>query len=121
MRTQANQNGRSIIGLIIILAIIAYGTYIGVQYIPQYVESSAVGSILNSVAKSHKTKPFSNPEAVRNAIDKQLDVNQLYDLRDSFIVIPAGNTFTIKSSYERELNLVYTQKTMQYEKSIILK
>lgn len=121
MNMQSKQKGGSTLGLIIGLTIIAYGTYIAIQYLPQYVESSAVGSILSSVAKSHKTKPFSNTRAVRSALEKQLDVNQLNDLKDSFIIIPGDNMFTIRASYERELNLVYTRKTMKYEKSIKLK
>jgi hypothetical protein len=121
MRLQSKQQGRSLIGLLIGLAVIGYSTYFAIQYVPQFVESSAVGSILTGVAKSHKTNPLLSKEAVRKSLDKQLDVNQMYDMRDSFVVIPVADTFSIKASYERELNLVYTVRKIQYEKSITLK
>lgn len=121
MIMQSKQAGSSIIGVIIGLAIIGFGTYVGIQYIPQYVESSAVESILIGVAKSHKTKPFTSTQAVQSALDKQLDVNQMYDLKDSFSVMRDDDTYIITANYERDLNLIYTSRKMIYDKSKTLK
>jgi len=121
MHEQAKQRGGSIIGLIIGLAILGTGTYIGLQYIPLVVESSAVGSILNSLVTSNRANPFSSVGAVENALEKQLEVNEMYDLKDNFIVIQGYDSFTVTANYERELNLIYTVRKLQYEKSVTLK
>jgi len=115
------QRGASAIALIIILAIIGAGTYIGLQYIPQYIECSAVDSILANIENANKTKPVSSVLDIRNRIEKQLDMNQMNDLRDSFSVKQDGDAYIVKVSYERELNLIYKKKPMKYEKTLILK
>ena len=58
MIMQSKQAGSSIIGVIIGLAIIGFGTYVGIQYIPQYVESSAVESILTRRGKKSQNEAF---------------------------------------------------------------
>lgn len=115
------QRGASAIGLIIFLAILGAGTYIGLQYIPQYIECSSVDSILDSIEKSNNSKPVTGVIDIRNRINKQLNMNQMDDLRDSFTVKQDGEQYLITVSYERELNLIYTTKPMKYEKTLILK
>lgn len=115
------QRGASAIGLIIILAIIGAGVYIGIQYIPQYVERSTVDSILSNIEKANKSRPVSSMKDVRDMISKQLDMNQMDDLRNSFTVKQDGDMYIIRVSYERVLNLIYTKKIMKYEKSITLR
>ena len=120
MTMQKQHKGASAIGLIIGLAIIAVTVFIGIQYIPQYVESQTVGSILDYVGKRHKMSPFSDVNAVQRAIDKQLNVNEMIQLKDNFVVIQNGGSFTITVTYERELNLGYKKKPMTYVKNIKL-
>ena len=118
---QNAQQGLSAIGLIILLAIIGVGTYIGLQYIPQYIEAGTVDSILANLEKAQEETPFSSANDVRDAINKQLTMNQMDDLRDSFKIVQDGEAYIVKASYERELNLIYEKKTMPYEKTLTLK
>ena len=115
------QQGVSAIGLIIILAIIGAGSYIGLQYIPQFIECGTVDSILGNLEKAHTTKPVSSVRQVQDMIEKQLDMNQMSDLQDSFTVTQDDESYIVKVSYERELNLIYEKRPMKYEKSITLK
>ena len=46
----AQQKGASAIVTLIILALLAYGVYVGIQYVPQAIESKSVDSVLNSSA-----------------------------------------------------------------------
>mgnify|MGYP001826435912 CR=1 FL=1 len=115
------QQGLSAIGLIIILAIIGAGSYIGLQYIPQYIEAGTVDSILANLEKAQEETPFSSANDVRDAINKQLTMNQMDDLRDSFKIVQDGEAYIIKVSSERELNLIYEKKTMPHEKTLTLK
>ena len=119
--SQRTQRGASAITLIIILAIIGAGTYIGLQYVPQYIEAGTVDSILSSIERAHEETPVRSTNKIRDMIDKQLNMNQMDDLRDNFTVTQDGEMYIIKVSYERELNLIYEKKPMKYEKSITLK
>ena len=120
MNKLKRQKGASIIGLIIGLAIIGMIAFLGLQYVPQYIESGTVGSMLDAVARSHKANPFRSVNDVQKAIDKQLTVNQMDDLKKNFVITPNGNSYSITVSYERELDLGYKKKKMKYEKTIIL-
>jgi hypothetical protein len=119
--SQSTQRGASAISLIIILAIIGTGVFIGLQYIPQYIEAGTVDSILSSIKKTHKEKPVSSANNLRSMINRQLDINQMDDLRDNFKVTQDDETYIVEVSYERELNLIYEKKLMKYEKTLTLR
>lgn len=115
------QQGLSAIGLIIILAVFGAGAYIGLQYIPQFIECGTVDSILDSLEKAHEKTPFSGTKDIRDRIDRQLGMNQMENLRDSFTVTQDGETYTVKVSYERELNLIYEIRPIKYKKTLTLR
>ncbi|MGB5715792.1 MAG: DUF4845 domain-containing protein [Gammaproteobacteria bacterium] len=118
---QKTQQGISTIGFIILLAILGAGVYIGLQYIPQYIECSTVDSILENLEKTNRETPFSSEKGIQDMIGKQLEMNQMDDLRDSFKVTRDGDMYIVRVSYERELNLIYERKPMKYEKVLPLK
>lgn len=115
------QQGASGFAIIIILALLGVGVYVGLQYIPQFIEAGNVDSILDSIESTHKEAPFKSTSAVQNAIGRQLSINRLEDLGNSFKVTENENAFVINVQYERELNLIYEQKKMPYDKSLNLK
>jgi hypothetical protein len=119
--SQTTQHGASAIILILILAIIGAGAYIGLQYIPQYIEAGTVDSILGNIEKAHKETPMGSVKAIQDIIDKQLNMNALDDLRDSFKVTQDGEVYIVKVSFERELNLIYEKRPVKYEKSLNLR
>jgi len=120
MPNRQQQRGGSGIGLIIMLAIVAYGVYVGLQYVPQYIESATVRTVLDNVAATHKEAAFRDPGAVRDAIDKQLYINERNDLLDSFTVVPNRGGFLVTVQYQRELDLLFTKKPVPYEKTLTL-
>ena len=117
MNIQSKQKGASAIVFIIVLAIFGFAVYVGLQYIPQRIESGSVDSILDSIAENHKTTPVQNVSEILSAITRQLNVNQMDDMKDNFKVSKYRGTYIIKVNYERELNLGYEIKTIQYEKT----
>ncbi|MEE8338863.1 MAG: DUF4845 domain-containing protein [Xanthomonadales bacterium] len=118
---QRKQKGGSAIGLIIMLAILGYGLYVGLQYVPQYIESGTMDAILNNVAAKHKTRNFRSVDEILAAISKQLDVNEMNDMRDKFFVIQQSGTYVVEVSYEWELNLGFKKQPMKYEKTLTLR
>jgi hypothetical protein len=118
---QKNQQGASTVVIIIILALIGVGVYIGLQYIPQFIETGTVDTILENLETKHKESPFTSVHAVQKAINRQLNINQMEDLRDNFKVMEKGDAYVVTVNYERELNLIYEKRTIQTSKSVTLK
>ena len=119
--SQRTQRGASAITLIVILAIIGTGIFIGLQYVKLYIESGTVDSILSSVEKTHEEKPVSSVNNLQSMINKQLDINQMDHLRDNIKVTQDDEIYIVEVNYERELNLIYEKKLMKYEKTLTLK
>ena len=117
MDLQRKQKGASAIVFIIVLAIFGFAVYVGIQYIPQRIESGTVDSILDSIVETHKTTPVQNVGEIQSSITRLLNVNQMDDMKDYFKVSKNRGTYIVKVSYERELNLGYETKTIQYEKT----
>ena len=114
------QKGASTIGTIIILAVLGYGVYLGIQYVPQAIESKSVGSILNSIEVSHRTNAITSKQDATAQVIKMLQVNEMNDMTDSFTVEGRDGRIIITFSYDRELNLGYKIQPIQYEKSVSL-
>lgn len=121
MSLQTKQQGGSAIGLIVFLAIFAYGVFVAIQYVPQHIEYNAVKTILESIEEKNRLEPMVTGGAVQSAVDNQLYINEMADLKDSFKVTQKGANFVISVAYVRELNLLYETKQMNYEKTVTLK
>lgn len=121
MNLPAKQKGASVIVTIIGLALLAYGVYVGIQYVPQAIESKAVGSIFSSIEKDHRMEPIRSEDEARSRVVKMLNVNELNDLAKNLSVRRKSGAITIKIKYERELNLGYKTKLMIHEKTLVLK
>lgn len=115
-----HQRGASAIGTIVLLAVVAYGVYVGIQYVPQLIEYRSVDSILTSVENTHRAEPVRNAQALRSMIDNHLHINQLNHLKGSFDVREFANDFIIEVHYERDLDLLFAQKVLTYEDSLTL-
>ena len=114
------QRGASAVGIIIILAILGIGAYIGFQYIPLFIESGTVDSVMSGIEQANEKKPFTSTSQIRDTINKQLDMNQMQELADAFTVTKYEETYTINVYYERQLNLIYEKKLIETEKTITL-
>ena len=119
--SQRTQRGASTLTVIIILAIMGAGVYIGLQYIPQYMEAGTVDSILSDLEKAHNVTPFDSTTDIRDRIDRQLDMNQMDDLRNSFEVTRDGEGYVVRVSFVRKLNLIYEVKPVKYDKILTLR
>jgi len=119
-RLKRQQMGGSTIGTIITIAILGYGVYIGIQYVPQAIESRSVGSILNNIEVSHRTNAITSKQDATAKVIKMLQVNEMNDMTDSFTVEGRDGRITITFSYDRELNLGYKIQPIRYEKSVSL-
>ena len=70
--------------------------------------------------EKHNKESLDSMSAVQSAIDKQLYINQMGDLKSSFKVKQYRGDFVITVRYERELNLLYEKKLMPFEETVTL-
>jgi hypothetical protein len=115
------QHGASSVAGIIVLALIGAGIYIGLQYIPQRIESGTVNSILGDIKKAHASKPAREGKDIQAMIGRSLNINQLEDMQKYFTVTENSDEIVVSVAYERELNLLYTKKQINYNKSLTLR
>ena len=113
------QKGAAVV-TILVFAVIAYAIFVGIQYIPLQLESSAVESILTTIQESEKTARSMNAGEVKNKINGLLNINQMDDMADSFKVSKYRGDFIVEVSYDRELNLLYAKKQMPYREKLTL-
>ena len=118
-RTPGNQKGAAIV-TILVLAVIGYAIFVGLQYVPLHLESSAVESILTTIQESEKTARSMSAAEVKNKINGLLNINQMDDMEDSFKVSKYRGDLIVEVSYDRELNLLYQKKQMPYRKKVTL-
>lgn len=114
------QKGASAIFTIILLAVLGYAVYIGIQYVPQAVESKSIDSILSNVKKEHKVNSVNTESEASSMVIKLLQVNEMNDMTDSFSVKTRSGVTTITFKYDRELNLIFKKHPMHYQKSLAL-
>lgn len=114
------QLGKSAIGNLLVLAIIAYGIWVGFQYIPQRIEAATVGSIVDQVVQRHHSTPITNDRELQTVIDRQLGVNDMIDMKDHFRTSWDHGRGTLTVAYERDLNLIFTTKTIEYREQAVL-
>ena len=119
--TPRKQQGASPVVLLIILAIIGIGVYIGMQYIPQKMERGAIDTIMSNIEQDHADTPFSSKNEIESQIGNKLNIEGMNDMYNAFTVIEEDGGFVITAKYDRELNLIYTKKPVPYEKILILK
>ena len=115
------QRGASIIGTIIMLAILGYGVFVGFQYVPQAIESRSLDSILETVDSASKTGSIDSPQAAQEKVISLLQINEMNDMADDFKVTDRDGRITVTFNYDRELNLLYKVQPMHYKKTVVLK
>ncbi len=120
-RLPIQQKGASIIGTIIVLAVLGYVAYLGMQYVPQFIEAKSIGSILHTLDADNTMDPASSEDDAKERIIKLLQINEMDDMIPNFSFRDRDGKITVKVKYERKLDLLYTVKPMLYEKSVELK
>ncbi|HLF31256.1 MAG TPA: hypothetical protein VI566_09575 [Xanthomonadales bacterium] len=119
-KIQKSQTGRSALGNVVTLAVAAYAVFIGIQYVPQLMESGTVDGVLDGIQGNYRFGTAPGAGDIESLIEQQLSLNDALDLRDSFKVARSGDSYSVTVSYNRELNLLYARKTLHYEKTLTL-
>ena len=118
--TTQRQKGGSAIGTLIILVVFAYGIFIGIQYVPQVIESRSIDSILNDMKDAQRTDPVNSEQIAKEKVVRMLQLNEMNDMTDSFTVRKQDGRIKIMFNYDRELNLIFKTQPIHYEQSVQL-
>lgn len=114
------QAGASKISNILWLAILGFGVYLGIQYVPHFLEIKTLDSVLDSLVNGQMSNPAASAQEVTSRITSQLNINQKDNLRSAFKVREDGRNITVTAIYDWELNLLYEKKPMHFERSVNL-
>lgn len=115
-----NQTGGSLLGNIILIAIFAYGVYLGIQYVPQSIESKFLDSMLNSIESQHSSQAYESSQQVEQAVKSMLNLNQMDDMMQNVRVRESSQGISVEIDYERELDLLFDKKVLSYNKILDL-
>ena len=119
-KLKARQHGSAVFTVFLLL-ILAYGVYLGIQYVPLKVESSSMDSILESLEVTQKGDPVWDPAAAGDKVSNALYVNQMTDMRKHFDISQRGSKVIVRVKYERDLNLLFFTTRIVYDKSVTLR
>ena len=100
MRTHNNQKGMTAVGLMLLLACIAFVTLIALKIIPIYLDSFNVDDVLKTMKDERGLGEKPNSEMVR-MIMKRLDINMVTDVTPEDIYIEKiKDVIIIEADYE---------------------
>ena len=120
-RLPSKQKGASAVVNIILLLVLGFAAYVGIQYVPQLLESKSIDSILQTMREDQKTDRITSVGDAKTKVVSLLQINEMNDMMDSFTVADRDGKVTIQFKYDRELNLVYKIRPMHYEKTLVLR
>ena len=112
-----HQHGGSPIVTIIIVAVLGYCIFVGIQYAPQWIEARSVQSILDDMKHTQLSDPVNDAGKARGKVIKMLQVNEMNDMIDNFSVTSSNGRIMISFNYDRELNLLYEKRVIHYDQS----
>ena len=103
---RSRQRGATLIGIVVILAILGFALYAAIRLVPVYFEYMAVARALEQTAKEHAGNPTS-PQDLRNSLDRRWTVEDIHSLQPKDIEIKkAGTGFTMRAWYRAETPFV---------------
>ena len=117
MKICKQQRGGSPVLTLIIVAVFGYVIFVGVQYVPHWLEARAVSSILNGVEETFASNRSSSKQDIEAQIIRMLQVNEMNDMMETFKVSNSGGGYNVSFNWDRSLNLGFEQRTVRFERS----
>jgi hypothetical protein len=119
MKTAQKAQGITLVGFIIMLALLGVVSFAGMQIIPVYLEHHSVVKVMKSVAEESANK---SPVEIKNSINKRLDISYVNQVKHTAFKVLRGNGRELHVEYEVEKsflgNLFFT---MKFNESVPLK
>ena len=98
-RNPGRQTGATLLGMLMIAALVAFFAYVGMKLVPIYIENYGVKSSLKSL--SEESTAGVNAGELRSRLMKRLEVNNVDSVRPEHVQVKAmANTRVVSVSYE---------------------
>ena len=104
-----------------VLLIIGIVVFFSMQYVPQYMETGKVDSVLDGIESDHAESRFTSTRDIEQRIANKLNINDMNDMMSNVSVKEGDRGYEVNITYERELNLIYEKKPVLYDRTVILK
>jgi len=109
MKTLKQVRGMTLMGFVMVMAVVGFFAFLGMKIGPAYLEYYNVLKAMKGVAAQPGAVNWSSTE-VYNALEKRLDLNYVSDKRvnkRNFEIKKKGTTYTMRVKYERRENIMY--------------
>jgi Domain of unknown function (DUF4845) len=98
---RSRQRGATLLGMVVIIAIIGFALYAGIRLTPLYLEYMAVARALEQTAKENSGA--TSPQTLRNSLDRRWTIETIDSIQPKDIEIKkAGSGFTMRAWYRAE-------------------
>jgi hypothetical protein len=98
---RSRQRGATVLGMVVIIAILGFALYGGIRLTPIYLEYMAVARALEQTAKEESGA--TSPQTLRNALDRRWTIETINSIQPRDIEIKkAGSGFTMRAWYRAE-------------------
>ena len=102
---RSRQRGATLLGMVVIIAILGFALYAGIRLTPIYLEYMAVARALEQTAKEESGA--TSPQTLRNALDRRWTIETIDSIQPKDIEIKkAGSGFTMRAWYRAEAPFV---------------
>jgi hypothetical protein len=99
---RSRQRGATVIGMVVIIAIIGLGLYAGIRLTPLYMEYMAVVRALEQTAKE-STGATTSPNQLRTSLDRRWTIEDIKSIDPKDIEIKrVGDRYTMRAWYRAE-------------------
>lgn len=119
---RSRQRGATLIGIVVIMAILGFALYGGIRLVPLYLEYMAVARALEQTAKEHADGPTSPPQ-LRTSLDRRWTIEDIHSIAIKDIEIKkAGSGFSMRAWYRAEAPFVANVSlVVDFDKTVTVK
>lgn len=117
---QHRQRGMTMLGIILIIAVVGAWLYAGIRLTPKYLEYMRVASTLEKVGDEFSSNPGTTEFMLRKAVERHFDIDMVEVITSNDIEIDKdGSIFTMRAAYEDTVPLAGNVSFLiEFDKSV---
>ncbi len=98
---QHRQRGMTMLGILVIIAVVGAWLYAGIRLAPKYLEYMRVASTLEKVGDEFSSNPGTTEFMLRKSVERHFDIDMVEVITSNDIEInKEGGSFTMRAAYE---------------------
>jgi hypothetical protein len=117
---QHRQRGMTMIGIIVIIAVVGAWLYAGIRLTPKYLEYMRVAATLEKVRDEYDSNPGTTEFMLRKAVERHFDIDMVEVITSNDIEITReGGVFTMRAAYDDTVPLAGNVSFLvEFDKSV---